>query len=507
MNQAKILIVEDEAIIAMEIESQMQSLGYEVTSIVDTGNKAIKKAEVDKPDLILMDIRIKGEMDGIETAEIIKNKFGIPVIFSTAYLDKERIKRAKITMPFGYVLKPIQERDLEVTIEMALYVARIEAERKEAEKALYISEHQYRTTLESIVDMIHVVDEELNLVFANEQFKGEIAALGIGIDFIGKNLFELVPLLSESVKKQYKQVFRSGKPLITGDSVDLNGGIRYTETRKIPVFEDNCVKRIITIIRDVTDKKRNEEQLTEEKEKFQNLYERAPLSYQSLDENGCFINVNNEWLDALGYTKEEVIGKSFGDFIHPEWAEHFKENFSRFKSMGEILGVEFNMMKKDGSLVYVSFNGKIGYDSEGKFKQTHCIWKDITIEKNLEEKLRESEIKYRKLFEDSMDGYALADPETGIITECNSAMADLVGRRKEELIGQHQRTLHPSSKHYSDFSSTFKKHTGENSGEILNAQLITKTGEIKDVNIRARVFEVSNKKVMHGIFRIKEKSE
>ena len=94
MEKAKILIVEDEAIIAMEIENQLQGLGYEVTSIVDTGEKAIKKAEEDKPDLMLMDIRIKGEMDGIEAAEEIRNRFGIPVVFSTAYLDEERIERA-----------------------------------------------------------------------------------------------------------------------------------------------------------------------------------------------------------------------------------------------------------------------------------------------------------------------------------------------------------------------------------------------------------------------------
>jgi len=136
MEKAKILIVEDEAIIAMELESQLQSLGYEVISIVDTGEKAIKKAETDKPDLILMDIRIKGEMDGIDTAEVIRNRFCIPVIFSTAYLDQERIERAKITMPFGYVLKPMQERDLRVTLEMALYVAKIDTKRKQAEEAL-----------------------------------------------------------------------------------------------------------------------------------------------------------------------------------------------------------------------------------------------------------------------------------------------------------------------------------------------------------------------------------
>ena len=95
MSKTKILVVEDEAIIAMEIESRLQNLGYEITSIVNNGNDAISKAEEDDPDLILMDIRIIGDKDGISTAELIRERFGIPVVFSTAYLDEERIERAK----------------------------------------------------------------------------------------------------------------------------------------------------------------------------------------------------------------------------------------------------------------------------------------------------------------------------------------------------------------------------------------------------------------------------
>ena len=83
-----------------------------------------------------------------------------------------------------------------------------------------------------------------------------------------------------------------------------------------------------------------EEVIRKNEEKFRLLYERAPLSYQSSDENGCFVAVNDAWLKTLGYSIEEVIGKSFGDFIHPEWSDYFKENFPRFKNLGEIIGVE-----------------------------------------------------------------------------------------------------------------------------------------------------------------------
>ncbi|MCF8137271.1 MAG: PAS domain S-box protein, partial [Desulfotignum sp.] len=124
---------------------------------------------------------------------------------------------------------------------------------------------------------------------------------------------------------------------------------------------------------------------------FRMLYEKAPLGYQSLDENGRFIVVNQTWLDTLGYVREDVIGKSFADFLHPDWRDHFKENFPRFKSIGEILGVEFEMVKKDGTLILVSFTGKISRDEKGTFQQTHCIFHDITARKQAEEELKRIE--------------------------------------------------------------------------------------------------------------------
>ncbi|WP_319575913.1 PAS domain S-box protein [uncultured Desulfobacter sp.] len=129
---------------------------------------------------------------------------------------------------------------------------------------------------------------------------------------------------------------------------------------------------------DLTGLKEIENALQESEEKFKTMFEKAPLSYQSLDENGCFKEVNQTWLKTMGYTREEVLGKNFNEFLVPEWKNHFKENFPRFKAVGEILGVEFEMVKKNGDAILVSFHGKIAKNETGGFKQTHCIFQDIT---------------------------------------------------------------------------------------------------------------------------------
>ncbi|MFO8099989.1 MAG: PAS domain-containing protein, partial [Salinibacter sp.] len=139
------------------------------------------------------------------------------------------------------------------------------------------------------------------------------------------------------------------------------------------------------------------------------VYEKASLGYQSLDENGHYITVNQNWLDTLGYDKEEVIGKSFADFIHPDWRHHFKENFSRFKSIGEILGAEFEMVKKNGDFILVSLTGKISRDHKDDFQQTHCIFHDITERKRAEEALKEKTQLLQNITDNMFDLVSLTD--------------------------------------------------------------------------------------------------
>ncbi|MDD4956341.1 MAG: response regulator [Candidatus Omnitrophica bacterium] len=120
MRKAKILVVEDESIIAMEIGSRLENSGYNVVGIVSSGEQAIKRTDEIIPDVILMDIILKGEIDGIETVKEIRKKHTTPIIYITAYSDKETFKRAEETSPYAFLLKPFEEDTLKDAIENAL---------------------------------------------------------------------------------------------------------------------------------------------------------------------------------------------------------------------------------------------------------------------------------------------------------------------------------------------------------------------------------------------------
>ena len=112
MPKKRIVVVEDESIIALDIQSRLKKLGYEVPAIASSGEQALRTIAEIRPDLVLMDIKLRGQMDGVSTTEKIRSRFDIPVIYLTAYADARTLERAKVTKPFSYLLKPLEEKEL-----------------------------------------------------------------------------------------------------------------------------------------------------------------------------------------------------------------------------------------------------------------------------------------------------------------------------------------------------------------------------------------------------------
>jgi PAS domain S-box-containing protein len=192
-------------------------------------------------------------------------------------------------------------------------------------------------------------------------------------------------------------------------------------------------------------KKQNEKLLRESEEHYRELYDNSPLGYQSLDADGNFLAVNQAWLDTLGYTEEEVIGKWFGDYLAPQYVEAFKKSFPVFKAAGRIHS-EFEMMRKDGEHRYIAFDGRVGHDLQGNFKQTHCVLQDVTERKQADEKLKRSEGQLRRLLDSSPAViYSCKAADDFPITFVSDNVNALTGYEPDEFIrpGFWMQNIHP----------------------------------------------------------------
>ncbi|MBU7019247.1 MAG: PAS domain S-box protein [Theionarchaea archaeon] len=632
----KILVVEDESIVAWELQNRLQNLGYSVPAVALSGEEAISKTEAHHPDLVLMDVVLEGEMDGIETAHHINARFDIPVVYLSGHSDEKTLERAKMTGPYGYVLKPIGDRDLHVTIEMALYKHTMEkklkesekwlreseerfrdlfensvlgiykttpdghilmanpalvrmlgytsfeelaqrnleeegfepayprsdfkelierdgqiiglesawirrdrtilfvrentrairddtgniifyegtvediterkkaeeafqkerdklralfegldrtrtgidiigidykiqfqnetlkeefgnligkfcfkefmgldepcsycpvmkaistntvksgelldihgrhirlisaplpnpdgsvdkaieviidiTERIEAEKALRESEEQYHTTIDSMGDAIHVIDEKFQVTLFNEALREWNRNLGLATDVVGKPLFEIFPFLPERVRDEYSQVFTRGKTLITEESTAV-GGLKFiTETRKIPIFKGEKVSQVITIIRDITDRKKAEDAIKESEEKYRNLFETAPDCIVTLDMKGIITSCNAATTRMTDYLESDIVGKHFSKltFLSMKDIPKFLKIFASILRGRMPRPLEVTWYSKDGTPSVA----EVHVSRLKKERKTHgfqAIAIDITERNRAEEALR-----------------------------------------------------------------------------------------------------------------------
>ncbi|MFW5799987.1 MAG: PAS domain S-box protein, partial [Spirochaetota bacterium] len=288
MAELNILIVEDEAIVAEDIHYMLKSLNYNVVGKCSYGEEAIKEAESKHPGLILMDIMLKGEMDGIEATSYIQNKLDIPVIYLTAYSDDKTLQRAKLTKPYGYLTKPFEKKDLYTTIEIALY-------KYGMEKQLIESEKKYRTLFEDSGDAMYICNESENIIDVNQ------SAIGLfgyeRNDILNKNI-NLIFSDKEDKDKIFSELDNKGQVR----NYELN--IIRKNGKQVPCLltttEMRSTERRITgyqgIIRDITKRKEKEKALKQKAEDLDKRYR----------EINCLYSISN-MVEKPGVKLSEIV--------------------------------------------------------------------------------------------------------------------------------------------------------------------------------------------------------
>ena len=477
------------------------------------GQKGIELAIANNPDVILLDI-IMPDMDGFEVCQKLKDDervSDIPVVFLTA-LKGDKINRIKALEvgAEGFLSKPIDETELTAQIRaMAKIKAASEQKRDEKEKLeklvqertseLIQSQAQLKGIFENLQDAYFQADLSGKLILISpsvlkmhgyhsiDELLGQPAEI---LYFEPKERHSIISILrTEGQIKDY--VTQGRKKDGAAFWVSLNIQWLWGEDGQIIGTEG--------VVRDITDRINSEKALRESEERFQLLFNKAPLGYQSLDLDGHLLEVNQQWLDTLGYTREEVIGKWFGDFLSPDHQKGFRIRFPLFKAQGYIHS-EFEMVHKNGAKLFIAFDGKVGYDLNGEFKQTHCILQDITENRKIEKALRESEEKYRSMVDLLPD--AVIIHEGGKFVFANAAALKIAGADSfDQLI---ERPLmdyvHPDFRNGSMERIKQIYSTGQPS-EFIEEKFISLKNEIVDVEVLGIPVMYTGKPAIQTIIR------
>jgi len=302
MRESTILVVEDEAIVGLHLIALLTSLGYTCVGRTDSGEDAITQAERLRPDLILMDIHLKGLMNGIEAAMIIRARWDIPVIFATAFSDAATLDRAKPARPLGFVVKPYTERDLHLAVELALSNHAL-IKKMEEQGAVY------RAVLNAVNDAVVTSDAEGHVTGWNPAAE---ALFGFTeAEMLGASLGQLMPARYRDAHLQGIRRAAQGRPTLPrGGLLELVGlrrdGAEFPIEMTLAHWTRGDARFSTAIIRDITERRRSEHTL-----RLMSLaVEQSPASIVMTDATGTIEYVNTKFTAVTGYTSEEAIGQN-----------------------------------------------------------------------------------------------------------------------------------------------------------------------------------------------------
>ena len=387
MNPAKILVVEDERIIAMTLEHMLEELGYSVPGLTDRGEAAVEQAGSLRPDLVLMDIHLAGRMDGIETAQQIRERYRIPVVFLTAFAEDETLRRAQASLPYGYILKPCEARDLHATIQMALT-------RNHADLAIERSEARLQLALEAAELDVWEWDAE----------SGRITTAG------RSGIFGVMEAVSESYEAFLARVYADDRAAIeqslqsapaSAGPISLvfryvrpDGTVGWVEAHaKACRASSELPMTVVGVMKDITERWHIDERLRQAMVVFDSTAEAILI----LNSEHKIESVNPAFTAMTGYSLTEAIGRDPDVLLHAR--RHFDQFIPRIDAGGGHWQGETACRHRSGEVFTAWENVSVVSDAAGGITHYVVVISDISA-------LRRAEAQLKHV--------ALHDPLTGL---------------------------------------------------------------------------------------------
>ena len=301
--QGRLLIVEDEPIVALDLQQELEDLGCEVTGLAESADAALMSIEESRPDLVLMDIRIDGSLDGIQTARLLRHAYDVPVVFLTSYSDKETLTRAARELPYGYLTKPFRSRELQAALSMALHKAAVDAEARNSGRIL-------SKAIDGMHDGIVLVTPDGIIQYMNQAAE-EMTGLEL-LRARGMLLNEVFDL-TDIYQRQVPMPVRQGESTTIeefGWFLRVPGRDRLIVdfTVRSLVADDGAHGGHVLTFRNAAERMR--QKLIEASTKETECFDNAPMAMVQLDGEGRVMRINQKLLSDSGLPMERLVGRS-----------------------------------------------------------------------------------------------------------------------------------------------------------------------------------------------------
>ncbi len=433
----RILVVEDETIVARDIQFQLEALGYQPAGHAITGEQAVALAGELRPDLVLMDVQLAGAMDGITASELIRAQYGIPVVFLTAFATDETVSRAETAEPFGYILKPFAERELRIVLEMALY-------RHLVETRLRASEERARTLIEWTPEAI-IVHRDGQILYVNPAAIVLFGAVSAK-DLIDTSLLDRIhpsSLLFVRERMHNLALHGTGAPMTVLKCLRLDGTTVEVESQGTVIAYDGA-PAIHTSMRDITARVQTEAALRRSEAHNRSITQSAHDAIVTADSAGNVVGWNSGAELIFGYAEAEVLDRAVARLIPERFVDAHREGMERIGSGGppRVMGktVELIGRRKNGDEFPLDLSLAQWETPDGRF--VTGIIRDITERKRAEAALH---LKSAAL-EAAANAIVITDRE-GTIEWANTAFTTFTGYTVAEAVGRKPGALLKSGKH------------------------------------------------------------